>query len=104
MAAPSLGHYASLSFVVIGRGQKKERVTLLSRFKIRNPKFAIRNFVSCALCPEPYAYWLLTTDYLLLTPETFFYFLSLRRHYKDPVPFFWWGCFLVELATLCHNP
>jgi hypothetical protein len=38
MAAPSLGHYASLSFIVIGRGQMTEGTVLISHFEIRNPK------------------------------------------------------------------
>jgi hypothetical protein len=41
MAAPSLGHYASLSFVVIGRGRKSE----VRRFKFQIPssKFKVKS-------------------------------------------------------------
>jgi hypothetical protein len=47
-AAPSLGHYASLSFIVIGKAQRTEGTILISHFQIRNPKSEIRN--NLALC------------------------------------------------------
>jgi len=51
MPAASIGHYASLSFVVIGRGK-------ISDFGLRNANWEMRNDHSVAI-----NYWLLTTGF-----------------------------------------
>jgi hypothetical protein len=40
----------------------------------------------------------------LAPPDTLLYLSLLRSHYKDTVPLFGWGCFLIDLAAFCHYP